>query len=108
MSNLVYRISNLLNYILNSVAIGTNAGLYQLLWALLAGGLLKYRGSVTPALASFGLDKVQVRRSQAALADGKWKIGALVAALQKYILREEKWNPMCQNRVRQNPVPKIV
>ena len=93
MSNIVYRISTVLRHILKSVPVGTNLGLYHLLWTLLIGSLLKYRGAITPSLVSFGLSKEQTRRSIAALSDGQWQIQDLVTALKTYILIEGNWQP---------------
>ena len=56
MSAIVYRISCLLEQILDSVPIGTNLGLFSLLFALLSGRLLASHGAVFPALADLGLD----------------------------------------------------
>src|SRR2546428_8856658 len=68
MSTIVYRISLLLGSIVADVPVGTNLGLFWLLWALLAGRFLLSRGAVVPALADGGLAADAVRRSGAALA----------------------------------------
>ena len=93
MSCIVYRISNLLRQILKSVSIGTNLGLFCLLWTTLTGSFLRYRGALTPSLASFGLSREQTRRSIAALSDGQWQIQDLVTDLQIFILKEGEWQP---------------
>ena len=54
MSTIVYRISCLLGAILTDVPVGTNLGLFWLLWALLSGRFLLSRGAVFPALADGG------------------------------------------------------
>ena len=51
MSTIVYRISVLLSAILADVPVGTNLGLFWLLWALISGRFLLSRGAVFPALA---------------------------------------------------------
>src|SRR5438132_7284455 len=51
MSTIVYRISVLLGAILVDVPVGTNLGLFWLLWALLSGRFLLSRGAIFPALA---------------------------------------------------------
>src|SRR5947207_3667903 len=68
MSTIVYRISVLLGVILADVPVGTNLGLFWLLWALSSGRFLLSRGAVFPALADGGLPADAVRRSGAALA----------------------------------------
>ena len=83
MSTIVYRISVLLGAILVDVPVGTNLGLFWLLWALLSGRFLLSRGAVFPALADGGLPADAVRRSGAALAYGRWAIQPLVRAWQQ-------------------------
>ena len=50
MSTIVYRISVLLSAILADVPVGTNLGLFWLLWALISGRFLLSRGAVFPRL----------------------------------------------------------
>src|ERR671925_235740 len=68
MSTIVYRMSVLLSAILADVPVGTNLGLFWLLWALISGRFLLSRGAVFPALADGGLPADAVRRSGAAIA----------------------------------------
>ena len=63
MSIIVYRISVLLSAILAEVPVGTNLGLFWLLWALISGRFLLSRGADFPALADGGLSADTVRRS---------------------------------------------
>src|SRR6266436_5354845 len=92
MSTIVYRISVLLGVILADVPIGTNLGLFWLLWALISGRFLLSRGAVFPALADGGLPADAVRRSGAALAYGRWAIETLVQAWQQVVLQEDRWH----------------
>lgn len=85
MSVIVYRISTLLCQVLSCVPIGTNLGLFHLMLALLSGRLLQSRGAVFPALADLGLPDAAVRRAEAALATGSWKISDLLSAWQKWV-----------------------
>src|SRR5919199_3724046 len=91
MSTIVYRISVLLGAILVDVPVGTNLGLFWLLWALLSGRFLLSRGAVFPALADGGLPADAVRRSGAALAYGRWAIQPLVRAWQQRVQQEGRW-----------------
>jgi hypothetical protein len=91
MSTIVYRISVLLGAILADVPVGTNLGLFWLLWALISGRFLLSRGAVFPALADGGLPADAVRRSGAALADGRWAIEPLVQAWPQVVLQEDQW-----------------
>ena len=92
MSTIVYRISVLLGAILIDVPVGTNLGLFWLLWALLSGRFLLSRGAVFPALAEGGLPADAVRRSGAALAYGRWAIQPLVRAWQQVVQQEGRWH----------------
>jgi hypothetical protein len=92
MSTIVYRIAVLLGAILADVPVGTNLGLFWLLWALLSGRFLLSRGAVFPALADGGLPADAVRRSGAALASGRWAIQPLVSAWQQLVQQEGRWH----------------
>ena len=91
MSTIVDRISVLLGTILADVPVGTNLGLFWLLWALISGRFLLSRGAVFPALADGGLPADAVRRSGAALAYGRWAIETLVQAWQQVVQQEGRW-----------------
>jgi hypothetical protein len=92
MSTIVYRISLLLGTIVADVPIGTNLGLFWLLWALISGRFLLSRGAVFPALADGGLSAAAVRRSGAALAYGRWAIQTLVRAWHQVVQQEGQWH----------------
>jgi hypothetical protein len=70
------------------VPIGTNLGLFHLLWMLLSGRLLQSRGAVIPGLADLGLAADAVRRGWTALAYGKWYASQLLDAWE-HLVREE-------------------
>ena len=91
MSTIVYRISVLLSAILADVPVGTNLGLFWLLWALISGRFLLSRGAVFPALADGGLPADAVRRSGAALAYGRWAIETFVQAWHQVVQQEGCW-----------------
>jgi hypothetical protein len=95
MSTIVYRISVLLGAILADVPVGTNLGLFWLLWALISGRFLLSRGAVFPALADGGLPADAVRRSGAALAYGRWAIQTLVRAWHQVVEQEGIWQAHC-------------
>src|SRR3989441_12822714 len=92
MSATVYRISVLLGAIVADVPVGTNLGVFWLLWALISGRFLLSRGAVFPALADGGLPADAVRRSGPALAYGRWAIETLVQAWQQAVLQEDRWH----------------
>jgi hypothetical protein len=91
MPSLVYRISTLLCHVLASVPVGTNLGLFHLLWTLLSGRLLASRGAVIPALADTGLAPEAVRRAWAALCYGHWHCAQLLCAWQQAVEKEARW-----------------
>jgi hypothetical protein len=83
--------SVLLGRILANVPVGTNLGLFWLLWALVSGRFFLSRGAVFPALADRGLLADAVRRSGAALAYGRGAIQPLVQAWQQGVHQEGHW-----------------
>src|SRR5438445_8782298 len=91
MSTIVYRIAVVLGAILADVPVGTNLGLFWLLWALISGRFLLSRGAVFPALTDGGLPADAVRRSGAALAYGHWTIQTLVRAWYQEVQQEGRW-----------------
>ena len=91
MSTIVYRMSALLGMILADVPVGTNLGLFWLLWALVSGRFLLSRGAVFPALADRGLPADAVRRSGAALTYGHWAIQTLMRAWHQGVQQEGRW-----------------
>src|SRR5262245_53400841 len=88
MSSILYRINGVLSRMVARVPIGTNLGLFHLLWMLLSGRLLQSRGAVIPGLADLGLPAEAVRRCWAALAYGKWHAAQLLGAWEQ-LVREE-------------------
>ena len=55
MSSLLYRINSVLSRVVAGVPLGTNLGLFHLLWMLLSGRLLQSRGAVIPGSPILGL-----------------------------------------------------
>lgn len=95
MSAIVYRIYTILCQILARVPLGTNLGLLHLVFALLSGRFLSSRGAVFPALAALQLPAPAVRRSEAALCYGRWKLAPLLVCWQQVVAAEEQWTPVC-------------
>jgi hypothetical protein len=91
MSDICYEIVALLCQILEPVPVGTNLGLLHLFWALLSGRFLTYRGAIIPSLDALGLPADAVRRSEAALAYGQWKIADLISPWHKIILEQGRF-----------------
>src|SRR5215469_13054604 len=95
MSDICYGISSLLCQILICVPVGTNLGLFHLFCALLSGRFLTYRGAITPSVADLGLSEDAVRRSEAALANGRWKTNHLVTVWHQTVLEQGRFVAHC-------------
>ena len=91
MSSILYRINSVLSCVVASIPIGTNLGLFHLLWMLLSGRLLQSRGAVIPGLADLGLAADAVRRSWAALAYGKWHASQLLDDWEQLVHEEGRF-----------------
>jgi hypothetical protein len=100
MSTLSYVIVPILCQILASVPMGTNRGLFVLLWALLSGRFLPTRGAVFPALSALGLTPAEVRRSEAALAYGQFQSADLFANWQTYVQKQGEFQPQEHEGIR--------
>ena len=93
MSSLLYCINSVLSRVVAGVPIGTNLGLFHLLWMLLSGRLLQSRGAVIPGLADLGLAADAVRRCWAALAYGKWHTSRVLEAWEQLVREEGCFQP---------------
>jgi hypothetical protein len=93
MPTVVYRVTQLLSSLVEPLPIGTNLGLFHLLWMLSSGRLLESRGAVIPGLAAFGLTPPAVRRAWSALAYGHWETAPLVTGWQQQVQAEGWWQP---------------
>ena len=91
MPALLSRINDVLSRVVAHVPVGTNLGLFHLLWTLLSGRLLQSRGALIPALTDFGLYAAAVRRAWAALAYGRWDTVQLLAAWQGVVQDDGRW-----------------
>lgn len=92
MPTLVYRITEVLSAMVIDLPLGTNLGLFHMLWTLLSGRLVQTRGALIPALAATGLEPAAVRRAWAAFCTGAWDVSHLIAALQLLVGREGRWH----------------
>ena len=89
MSPIVYRMNGILSHVVQRVPVGTNLGLFHLLWTLLSGRLLLSREAVIPGLAALGLAEEAIRRAWAALAYGTWQATQLLESWEQ-LIREEQ------------------
>jgi len=93
MPKAVYRMLTLLCSLVAPLPIGTNLGLLHLVWMLVSGQLLATRGAVIPGLSGAGLSARAVRRAWAALGQGDWTSGRLLARWQALVSAEGRWQP---------------
>ena len=100
MSDLVYRISDLLAQTLADVPVGTNLGLLHLQVALLSGHFLAARGAVFPALDGLGLAADAIHRASAALRTGGWSADNLMERWQKTVTKEGQFTPNAYEGIR--------
>lgn len=77
--------------IVQTVPIGTNLGLVQVLWVMVSGRFLPSRGALLGALALGGFEAAAVRRSWAAVRGGAWQINELLENWRQYVLAEGRW-----------------
>ena len=80
-----------LQVVLQTVPIGTNLALLQLLWSILNGSFLPSRGAIFPGLQLSGFTKDESRRSWAAMRHGVWRIDDLLSSWRTYVHRQGRW-----------------
>ena len=96
----VYRVLTLLGRLVHRLPIGTNLGLFHLLWMLVRGELLASRGAVIPGVSALGLSAAAVHRAWAALGQGAWTSAQLLGWWLAIIREEGKWQVL---RMRATP-----
>ncbi|HXW00205.1 MAG TPA: hypothetical protein VEC93_17430 [Anaerolineae bacterium] len=80
-----------LQAVVQSLPVGTNFALLQLMWVMLQGRLLVSRGAIFPALIAGGLSCREARRCWAALRYGAWQSEELIEAWAKYVVTAGQW-----------------
>lgn len=73
-----------LTSIVSGLYVGTNLAMLHLLWILMNGSLLPYRGAIFPALQATAIGEQAVRRSWKAFHSGVWQISELMVAWNQY------------------------
>ena len=89
----VYQVLTMLGALVAPLPVGTNQGLLHLLWMLVSGRLLETRGAVLPGLRDCGLSDRAIRRAWAALGQGGWASGALLARWAAAVEGAGEWQP---------------
>jgi hypothetical protein len=91
MSTTVYRVLRVVCEVVAGLPVDTNRSPVDVCWMVLSGQLLSSRGGVIPGLAALGLPAPAVRRAWAALEQGAWSIGELIARWHQVVAQEGKW-----------------
>ncbi|UCC51899.1 MAG: hypothetical protein JSV68_22800 [Anaerolineaceae bacterium] len=82
---------HVLQIIVQTVPMGTNLALLQLMWTILNGSFLQSRGAIFPALKANGFTPEESRRIWSAFRHGVWRINECIAQWHRYVLAEGQW-----------------
>lgn len=91
MSIAITQTIHVLQIIVQTVPMGTNLALLQLMWTILNGSFLQSRGAIFPALKANGYTPEESRRIWGAFRHGVWQINHCIAHWRAYVLDEGKW-----------------
>ncbi len=80
-----------LQFIVQSVPVGTNLALIHLMWTILNGSFLGSRGAIFPALQESGFSPEESRRSWQAMRYGSWCIEDLLQSWRDYVQQQGEW-----------------
>ncbi|HXV99147.1 MAG TPA: hypothetical protein VEC93_12055 [Anaerolineae bacterium] len=92
MSIAISQTIHVLQLIVQSVPMGTNIALLQLMWTILNGSFLQSRGAIFPALKANGFTPEESRRVWSAFRHGVWRINELIEQWHSYVLAEGHWD----------------
>ncbi len=93
MPDAAYQVLTMLCRLVAPLPVGANLGRLPLLWMLVRGRLLGSRGARFAGLADCGLPDRAVRRAWAALGQGGWTSGALLARWADAVQAAGRWAP---------------
>ena len=91
MSIAIEQTIQVLQVVLQTVPIGTNLALLQLLWSILNGSFLPSRGAIFPGLKLSGFDEDESRRSWLAMRHGIWRLDDLLGSWGQYVKSQSQW-----------------
>jgi hypothetical protein len=92
MSIAISQTIHVLQIIVQTVPMGTNLALLQLMWTILNGSFLQSRGGFFPALKGSGFTPEQSRRIWGAFRHGVWRINECINQWRRYVLAEGQWH----------------
>jgi hypothetical protein len=82
---------HVLQIIVQTVPLGTNLALLQLMWTILNGSFLQSRGAIFPALKANGFTPEESRRIWSAFRHGVWLINPFIDQWRAHVLSEGQW-----------------
>jgi len=91
MSIAITQTIHVLQIIVQSVPIGTNLALLQLMWTIINGSFLQSRGAIFPALQANGFTPEESYRIWGAFRHGVWRSEELVNRWRTHVLTEGQW-----------------
>ena len=91
MSIAITQTIHVLQIIVQTVPMGTNLALLQLMWTILNGSFLQSRGAIFPALKANGFTPEESRRIWSAFRHGVWRINECIDHWRTYVLTEGQW-----------------
>lgn len=91
MSIAITQTIHVLQIIVQTVPIGTNLALLQLMWTILNGSFLQSRGAIFPALAANGFTPEERYRIWGAFRHGVWQSNELIKQWRSHVLAEGRW-----------------
>jgi hypothetical protein len=91
MSIAITQTIHVLQIIVQTVPMGTNLALLQLMWTILNGSFLESRGAIFPALAANGFTAAESYRIWGAFRHGVWRINDCIEQWHRYVLAQGQW-----------------
>lgn len=91
MSIAITQTIHVLQIIVQTVPIGTNLALLQLMWTIVNGSFLQSRGAIFPALQANGFTPEESYRIWGAFRHGVWHSDELVNRWRTHVLTEGRW-----------------
>lgn len=91
MSIAISQTIHVLQIIVQTVPVGTNLALLQLMWTIINGSFLQSRGAIFPALAANGYTPEESYRIWGAFRHGVWRSNELVSRWRSHVLNEGQW-----------------
>ncbi|HRQ36869.1 MAG TPA: hypothetical protein PLD25_03020 [Chloroflexota bacterium] len=82
---------HVLQIIVQTVPMGTNLALLQLMWTILNGSFLQSRGAIFPALTANGFTVAESYRIWGAFRHGVWRMNECIEQWHGYVMAEGQW-----------------